>query len=236
MERPLRRAFLPVLSAAVAAAILGAACTSSTGTPEPTAPAASAEPASPAAASPDTGTSASPAPVDSQEPLPTESAASESPASPEPAASPEPTPGPTEPATACSGSLDNRTFFEGVASQVQWAVYCAVLPQGWFVRDGQANYATGGHMEITYKGPNGALLTLEEGNVCTSGASACAPKDHEIGTVPYGDRQGTLVTLGDGGFAVYVEPGHYPSWSATGSGLDQGTFTSLVQALYHVSP
>jgi hypothetical protein len=57
-------------------------------------------------------------------------------------------------ASACSGSHDNRVFFEAIAGQVTWAVYCAVLPAGWFVQTGSFSLRDGGHMDITYKGPN----------------------------------------------------------------------------------
>ena len=36
------------------------------------------------------------------------------------------------------------------------------------------------------------------------------------------------------GYAVYVDPGAFPSWSVTGTGLDQATFAGLAAALYHV--
>ncbi len=224
MERPLRRAFLPVV---IAALVVAACAQESTVTPAPTdstVPSAvgSAEPSSPPAASGEPAGS----------PLPSAAVASEA---PQPTDTPSPSPESSAAGADCSGSLDNRTFFEAIAGQVDWGVYCAVLPDGWFVQEGNFVLRDGGHMEITYKGPNGALLTLQEGNVCTSGVSACSPKDHEIGPSPFGDRDGTLVTLGDGQFAVYVDPGVFPSWSATGKGLDQATFASLVQALHRVS-
>ncbi len=138
-------------------------------------------------------------------------------------------------ASACSGNHDNRVFFEAIAGQVSWAVYCAVLPTGWFVQAGSFSLRDGGRMEITYKGPNGALLTLDEGNVCAEGASSCAPQGQQLGTSAFGDRSGTLTALGsNGGYAVYVDPGVFPSWSAAGTGLDQATFAGLAAALYHV--
>ncbi len=138
-------------------------------------------------------------------------------------------------ASACSGNHDNRVFFEAIAGQVTWAVYCAVLPTGWFVQAGSFSLRDGGHMEITYKGPNGALLILDEGNVCAQGASGCAPQGQQLGTSAFGDQTGTLDALGSNdGFAVYVDPGAFPSWSATGTGLDQATFAGLAAALYRV--
>jgi hypothetical protein len=138
-------------------------------------------------------------------------------------------------ASACSGSHDNRVFFEAIAGQVTWAVYCAVLPAGWFVQTGSFSLRDGGHMDITYKGPNGALLTLDEGAVCAQGAGGCTPQGQQLGTSAFGDRSGTLTALGSGdGYAIYVDPGAFPSWSVTGTGLDQATFAGLAAALYHV--
>jgi hypothetical protein len=134
----------------------------------------------------------------------------------------------------CSGNHDNHVFFDAIAAQVQWDVYCAVLPQGWFVDAGSFQLRGGGHLEITYKGPNGARFTLQEGNVCTQGASACAPHDQMLGSAMFGDLAGNLASVG-GGFAVYVNPGEVPAWSALGTGLDQGTFTAFAAALVRVA-
>jgi len=141
-------------------------------------------------------------------------------------------------AADCSGSLDNRTFFESVAGEVTWAVYCAVLPDGWFVDTGNFTLRDGGQMDVAYKGPNGARFVLEEGSFCTSGVSACSPRNQSLGATPFGDLSGELVTLGGpaDGFAVYVSPGVPPSWSATGTGMDQATFVSYVAALHRVQP
>jgi len=181
-------------------------------------------------------------------PSPSASAAPASealPGSPIPSGSPAPAAGAsaapsggTGGAADCSGSLDNRTFFESVAGEVTWAVYCAVLPGGWFVDTGNFTLRDGGQMDVTYKGPNGARFILQEGSFCTSGVSACSPRNQSLGPTPFGDLSGELVTLGGpaDGFAVYVSPGAPPSWSATGTGLDQATFASYVAALHRVQP
>ena len=138
-------------------------------------------------------------------------------------------------ASTCSGSHDNRTFFEEIAAQVPWDVYCAVLPSGWFVRTGSFSLRDGGKLEITYSGPQGATFSLKEGSFCTQGGAACAPQDAILGSTAFGDRTGQLVSVG-GGFAVYVDPGGDPSWEADGGGLDQATFVTLVAALHKVAP
>lgn len=153
-----------------------------------------------------------------------------------PGGSPAPPPSAAPGSDGCSGNLDNRMFFEQVAGQVSWDVYCAVLPQGWFVY-GRFTLRDGGRIEITYKGPNGARFTLQEGIVCTSGASACAPHDRDLGPAAIGTHAGELFSLGsDGGFAVYVAAGGFPAWNAIGTSLDQATFSSFVAALHLVTP
>jgi hypothetical protein len=156
---------------------------------------------------------------------------------PAPTGEPSGSPTPGAGASACSGTVDNRTFFGHIAGQVAWNVYCAVLPPRWFVETGQFSLRDGGRMEISYKGPGGARLTLQEGSYCTEGLSACSPKDQSLGQAAFGDRSGGLVSLGpNSGFAVYVDPGQAPSWTATGTGMDQATFIALVAALYRVQP
>ena len=146
---------------------------------------------------------------------------------------PMPTPAPG--VTACSGNVSNRTFFETIAGQVDWDVYCAVLPARWNVDVGDFSLRDGGRMEVSYRGPDGARLTLQEGSFCTEGVSACSPRDKSLGEASFGDRTGGLVTLGpDMGFAVYVDPGQAPSWALTGTGMDQATFVDLAAALHRI--
>jgi hypothetical protein len=138
-------------------------------------------------------------------------------------------------AAGCSGNHDNRVFFDAIAGQVTWNVYCAVLPDGWFVQTGSFSLRNGGRMTITYRGPGGALLTLEEGNVCEGQANGCPPSGQQIGPASFGDQAGLLLRLDSAaGYAINVDPGSFPSWSATGAGLDEAAFTALAAALLHV--
>ena len=93
---------------------------------------------------------------------------------------------------------------------------------------------------MSYRGPNGARLALQEGVWCTSGVSACAPRNRDLGQTAFGDMTGELVTLGPNepadGYAIYVAPGQAPSWTATGTNLDQAAFQALTAALLHVTP
>jgi len=160
------------------------------------------------------------------------------------AATPEPTPGPTESAApsdagasaspsagtgtaaACSGTDNNRTFFEDAAVAVSWTVYCAVLPAGWFVDSGQYRGSGGGKVEISYKGPGGARFELHEGAFC-SAADGCVPAGTDAGDASFGGTTGTLVTLDGGGWAVVVDRGKSISWLAVGTGLSQSAFQKI---------
>ena len=159
------------------------------------------------------------------------------PASPEPpSAEPEtPDPEPTElPASAaeCTGSDENVAFFAEFASVVDWAVYCPVLPAGWFVGTGQWRQAEGERLEISYRGPRGAGLMLQEGSFCP-GEGDCVPPGEEVGPTAFGDREGTLVAT-DGGWAVVVDRGERPSWLLTISGVGQAAARQIAADLVQV--
>lgn len=166
------------------------------------------------------------------------SSPSSAPPSPSPSAqitaSPSPS-GSDSAAGACFGSASTKDFFTAIAEAVDWPVYCAVLPGGWAVDRGSGNtysLANGGRVVIGYHTNAGAHLELREGHWCTDGASACAPHDQDLGPISLGDLQGEIMTLGSGaGYVVYVAPGQTPSWTITGSGMDEPTFRALFGAL-----
>jgi hypothetical protein len=229
-----------VVLALTAAALLAACGPSTSATPIPTAaPGASTRPGSsarPGASAPAVASAApdasgrgepSTAPVASDEPPVETPVPSESPGASAEAG-----------ADACTGSAENRDFFAAGAEAFTWDVYCAVLPDGWFVDTGSFRLADGGRLEVSYKGPGGQRIEISEGAWCTTGASACSPRDHEIGPARFGDREGTLVTLGPAvadGFAVYVDPGAAPSWAISGKGMDVDAFEAIAAALHRVS-
>lgn len=139
--------------------------------------------------------------------------------------------GPDGTASACSGSSQTKDFFTAIAEAVQWPVYCAALPSGWSVDRGSGNtyaLANGGRMVIGYHSNAGLHLELREGHWCTDSASACSPHDQDLGPIAIGDLQGELMTLGSGAFVLYVAPGESPSWTITGTGMDEGAFRNLV--------
>ena len=144
--------------------------------------------------------------------------------------SPSPSASDAGPVAGCSGTSGNRDFFSGVAAAVDWPVYCAALPGGWFVDTGRYRLARGGWMEIAYKGPSGARLELHEGSFCQA-ADGCVPAGTDAGPAPFGDQSGTRVQATDGRFAVVVQRAGNPSWLAIGSGLTEDVFLKYVGRL-----
>jgi hypothetical protein len=123
-------------------------------------------------------------------------------------------------ADACTGTDKNREFYMSVATDVAWTLYCPVLPAGWFVETGEYRGASGGWMEISYKGPSGARLELHEGSFC-SDADGCVPSGPDAGMAAFGDMDGTLVAVDDGGWAVVVDRGDPISWLLVVTGVDE---------------
>jgi len=178
----------------------GSSPTESIPTPEPSLP-----------AEPSDEPLATPSPSSAVDPSPSESAGSDA-------------------AADCSGSDDNRSFFAEAADTLQWTVYCATLPSGWFVVAGQYRRAGGGWLEITYRGPGGARFELHEGAFCQE-PQGCVPAGIDAGEATFGDRTGTLVATVDGGWALIVDDGAPISWLAVGSGLSEDRFREFTAAL-----
>lgn len=137
-------------------------------------------------------------------------------------------------ADACTGTDANRDFYEAVAVAVQWPVYCPVLPGGWFVDAGEYRLASRGRLEITYRGPGGAMLELRQGAFCAT-AGGCLPAGTDLGEAAYGDLTGTLISADDGTWAIGVDAGAEISWLAVGAGMDEATFRSFADDLTLVS-
>jgi hypothetical protein len=217
------------LAASLLLAALVAACGGSgpssgatTGSPDVISPApSSAEPSEPPSDEPTAGPTAPP----TDEPT-------EPPATEPPTDEPSPSPG-TGGAGACTGTDGNREFYALVAAAVDWPVYCAVLPAGWFVGTGFYRLANGGKLVISYKGPHGATLALSEGAFCPD-TSGCVPDGTDAGEASFGDREATLVALDDGGFSIVADRGANPSWLAVVDGLGQADAVELAAALHLV--
>lgn len=136
-------------------------------------------------------------------------------------------------ADECSGNDGNRDFFRSVAGAVDWPVYCAVLPEGWFVDAGQYRLANGGWLEIAYRGPSGARLELSEGSFCED-ADGCVPAGSDAGDASFGDLPATIVTLDDGGTAIVAGRGEAQSWLAVLSAVDESEARDIAAALLRI--
>lgn len=135
---------------------------------------------------------------------------------------------------SCTGSDDNREFYASVAADVEWTLYCPVLPGGWFVVTGEYRLASGGgRMEITYRGPSGAGLELHEGVFCSE-ADGCVPPGSDAGGASFGGMSGALVALDGGGWAVVVDRGAAISWMAVITGVDEAAARVIAQGLIPV--
>lgn len=148
-----------------------------------------------------------------------------------------PSPSPSDATNGCSGSAENRAFFDQAATAMAWPVYCAVLPAGWFLEAGSFRVANGGHLNVTYRGPGDAHLAIAEGNVCDglgTDIEVCAPRDAVIGPATLGDMAGELGQLSNG-LVLDVDRGANPSWRVTGLGISAADFTLLCAAMVHVN-
>ena len=136
-------------------------------------------------------------------------------------------------ADACTGTDENREFFLSVAAAVPWTVYCPVLPAGWLVDSGEYRGAAGGRMAIAYERSGGLRLELSEGAFCAD-ADGCVPPGPDVGAATFGDMDGSLVALDDGGWAIVVDRGKDVSWLAIVSGVDEAGARALGAALIPV--
>lgn len=136
-------------------------------------------------------------------------------------------------AAACTGSDENRDFFASMAAAVDWTVYCPVVPDGWFVEDGQYRLAGGGWMEISYNGPGDARFVLRQGAFCKTD-DGCIPQGSDVGETTFGDRTARFIATSDGGWAAVVDRGATPSWLLVVQGLDEASARSIAVDLLAV--
>lgn len=205
--------------AAVVSACIGGGPSAAGSSPSPgvatTSPSASAETSPTMQPSP----SSSPTAIPTDPSLPTSSPAEEPSASLTPA----------EAVAACTGNDDNRAFFLDAAENLDWPVYCPVLPARWVVSSGNYSGRGVGQLEISYKGPSGATLILQQGGFCET-SDGCVPAGTDAGEAAFGDQTGTLITLDDGGYAIVVGRADTPSWLAVSTGVDEPTFRTFAEA------
>ncbi len=158
-----------------------------------------------------------------------------------PAASPTETPTddpsastPTGRAEACTGTDENRAFFDAIANAVDWPVLCGVMRKGWYLQSGRYRTGNGGWVYVEYAGPGGATLRLDEGSSCAVNGG-CDTGGTDLGPAALGPLDGTLLQTGTG-FAVVAAPGERPMWYLATTGLDQATTVQLAAALAEVGP
>lgn len=137
-------------------------------------------------------------------------------------------------AVACTGNEGNQEFFASIAASVDWPVYCAVLSGRWFVDSGEYSLRQGGRLDISYKGPSGARLRLQEGAFCGEETTGCLPPGTDVGPADFGDMDGTLVALDDGTYAIVVGDGQPLAWVAHVSGTDEAAAREIGAALAQV--
>jgi hypothetical protein len=216
------------LLAVLVVLVMVAACggSSATGSPEAS---ATAGPSSGPTVSPSDAPSEAP----SGEPVDPSDEPSEAP-SEEPSDAPSGSASGRGGAAACTGNDSNREFFALLAGSVDWPVYCAVLPGRWFVDTGEYSLRNGGRLDISYKGPGGARLRLQEGAFCGDGATGCLPSGSDAGSATFGDMDGTLVALDDGTYAIVVGDGQPLAWVASIAGTDEAAAREIGAALTQV--
>ena len=230
-RRSWRAAPAPRLLALIGVAALVAAC-GGTPTPSPVtagSPSPSATSSAPSTQAPSASSSGGASLVPSVGP--DESASPQASETPLPTVSPSPRPGSAD---ACSGTAENRNFYAALAASVAWDVYCAVLPPGWFVDSGSYRLSNGGRLSITYRGPAGARLVVQEGSYC-AGVPDCIPSGTDAGSARFGERDARLLDLGSGSWAVVIaSAGVVVSWQATGSGMDGPALAGYTAAFARV--
>jgi hypothetical protein len=216
----------------LAVALAAAACGAIADPPAtPTTPATTPPPAS-EGSPPPPGAEPTPDATPPTEPTPP---AGQTPAA-TPGDGPPPTPAASPPAGAdasvCTGSPENRAFYAAVAEAVAWAVYCPILPDGWYVDAGWFRLAAGGRLEIAYKGPDGARLEIRQGFYCGDDPH-CIPAAPDAGSASFGDRPARLLDLGDGAWMVVAEDGEL-NWEVRSRGLAPAASLALAAAFARV--
>ena len=132
-------------------------------------------------------------------------------------------------ADACSGTDNNRDFYADAASALAFDVYCPVLPRGWFVDEGQYQLRGGGLLQISYKGPSGAVLDLLERGPCQAGDD-CMSAGTQEGSAMFGNRPAELVAKDDGSLMVVAE-GPDGQWWIVGTRVDEAALTEIAADL-----
>jgi hypothetical protein len=108
------------------------------------------------------------------------------------------------------------------------------MPGGWIFAAASYTQPNGGLLTVSYKSSAGGVIAIQEGAFCTTSAAACAPHDKALGAAKFGDLSATLDSVG-ANLVIYAgTPGTTRAYTATGTGVAQGTFTSIVAGLVKV--
>ena len=175
-----------------------------------------------AAATPAASSTATAAPTPTMAATPTATAA----VTPTPAASP------TSAAAVCTGSAENQAWFVDAASDLDFDVYCAVLPSGWWLDSASYVLPAGGYLEAEYKNSGGAELGVREGGWCPPGY-ACIGPGATIGPASFDGLAGTLY-LNNTTYTLQVGTYADPAYLMIGHGMSQDQFVAWAAAMLKV--
>lgn len=154
-----------------------------------------------------------------------------------PSASPSETPGPSAtpgPVDACTGSAENKAYFQDAANQLSFDVYCAALPAGWWLSASEWRGHPNAYLKVSYKNAKGWLISVGENNFC-SGAPLCWTSISDLGSAHFGDRAGQLKLRAAGQYAVYVDAGTTHGYQIIGQGMSQSDFVAMAAAMVKVA-
>jgi hypothetical protein len=146
-------------------------------------------------------------------------------------------------ATTCTGTSQFTDLFAEAAAQEPFDVYCAVLPDEYWIKSGSYTLPNGGNVTIEYVNARGFKLALEEGNVCPDGLSACGVNGAPSGTIRLGDLTAdlyaTAMPVDSAGtievYMAFAQAGAGRMYGLTGYGMSQATFVELAATLVKVA-
>jgi hypothetical protein len=211
-----------LLGAALAMSLVVGACQGNAPTQAPADPTPTA---TPTPAPTDTPTPA-PSPTDVPTPTPTPTASP----------TPTPTPAPTVPASAsvCTGGDAVKRWFADQTPLINFDVYCAVLPKGWYLVKAQVDYVKGG-IVVEYKNGSGHTLDLYEGTFCHMYPNPCTSYIvPEIGDIPFGSTLMAELSGGSGLWHASVAPSPGVIYATIGEGMTQAQITAYAAAMHNV--
>jgi hypothetical protein len=178
---------------------------------------------------------ATPTPTPTPTPVPTDTPVAGSPvpgsAAPSSAPSATPTAAPATsagPAGACSGASkpDNAAFWASTANHEPFTVYCGVVPGPDAFLTANSTWGSTGLVTASYKTTGGGRIDVSEGTF------TAAAHTGSLGSAKFGDLSGSLYSTSSG-FVINVAGTH--AYQATGTGMSQATFVSIVAAMLKVA-